>query len=132
MRITGLALVVALTVAILPHPSLGADEPLVPPGAWERNEYCRDRRIDDRNFRMAAQGPWAHISVEGGKALKQVGLYDRIVPGMLKLSSFDADSKDRPVFCRLAQVGCSAVAPAISQGDSDDGRPGKRLSAALD
>ena len=103
MRITGLALALALAAATLPHPSLGADEPLVPPGGWEMNEYCRHRRIGDRDFYMAAQGPWAHISVEGGKALKQVGLYDRVVPGMLKLSSFDADSTDRPVFRKLAK-----------------------------
>ncbi len=55
------------------------------------------------DFRMAALGPWTHIDAEGARALRQMGLHDRILPGSLRLAAFAADSKESPVFRNLAR-----------------------------
>ena len=56
--------------------------PLLPPAKeWKFNEYWRGKTIGPKQFYMADQGPYLRITEEGVAKLKQVGLYDRMIPG---------------------------------------------------
>jgi len=56
--------------------------PLVHPTAeWKFNEYWRGRTIGPKQFYMADQGPYLRMKDDGVAMLKQVGLYDRMIPG---------------------------------------------------
>jgi len=66
---------------------LPAIEPLVPPpGEWEFNEYWALGQVGPRDFYMAAQGPYLWFKEESVNALKQVGLWGRIIPGHTNFS----------------------------------------------
>ncbi len=57
-------------------------QPLVPANTnYGFNEYWEGRRIGPRDFYLADQGPYLRISEEGVARLKQVGFYDRTIPG---------------------------------------------------
>jgi hypothetical protein len=62
-------------------------DPLIPVGnEYTFNEYWLGRKIGPKDFYMADQGPYLRIREEGVEKLKQVGLYDRTIPGHINYS----------------------------------------------
>ena len=87
----GAALALRTLTAGTPAPShqleFPARLPIVPPTAqWRLNDYCRTRQIGPKQFYMAGQGPYLWLSDESIAKLKQVGLFDRFIPGHLNFS----------------------------------------------
>jgi len=70
-----------------PKPKYVDYEPLVPPMTeWPVNDYWKGWTIGPKDFYMADQGPYLRLSDEGVAKLKQVGLYDRTIPGHINRS----------------------------------------------
>lgn len=66
---------------------LPAIEPLVPPeDRWSFNECCEVGQVGPRDFYPAAQGPYLWFNEESVDALKQVGLWGRVIPGHTNFS----------------------------------------------
>jgi len=59
---------------------------LPPTKEWKFNDYWLGRTIGPKQFYMADQGPYLRITEEGIAMLKQVGLYDRMIPGHINYS----------------------------------------------
>ena len=68
-------------------PKLKSPRPLIQPSQdWRFNEYWQGRTIGPKEFYMADQGPYLRISDAGVAKLKQVGLYERTIPGHINYS----------------------------------------------
>ena len=86
--------------------------PLLPPHTdYSFNDYWQGRSIGPKDFYMADQGPYMRISEEGVAKLKQVGLYDRTIPGHINQSFIKyflpeerAKLKDGPMKTMFEQI----------------------------
>ena len=62
-------------------------DPLIPASnEYTFNNYWYGRTIGSKDFYMADQGPYLRIKEDGVDMLKQVGLYDRMIPGHMNHS----------------------------------------------
>ena len=65
-------------------------QPLVPPECrWDLGPYWQPGKAGPRDFYFAEQGPWCRMREESVRMLKQVGLYERMIPGHWNLDPFD-------------------------------------------
>lgn len=72
--------------------SCSAAEPIVKPGGWTMNDYCKSLRIGGRDFWFTEVGVWSRVNETGLESLKQTGFLNRTIPGYINLRGFFPES----------------------------------------